>query len=126
VRSHLARYDGYPSLPEVAAKLHKSPRTLKRRLAEEGASFSALRDLELRERALALVRTSDLPYAQIAHRLGYKEVASFHRAFRKWTATTPGGCRRAARTPQSGPVMRRSDATARPGARLQASGAAKR
>jgi AraC-like DNA-binding protein len=100
VRWHLARQAGYPSLGKVASQLRQSSRTLKRRLAAEGVSFSALRDLELRERAVALVRTSDLSYAEIADRLGYKEVGSFHRAFRKWTATTPGVCRRAAGAPQ--------------------------
>ncbi len=126
VRSHLARQDGYPSLEKVAVQLRKSPRTLKRRLAEEGATFSALRDLELRERALTLVRTSDLSYAEIADRLGYKEVASFHRAFRKWTATTPGGCRRAAGTRQPVPFMPSLDPAARSGAWLQAGGSGKR
>jgi AraC-like DNA-binding protein len=97
VRGQLSqRCDGCPSLEEVAATFGASPRTLKRRLAEEGVSFSTLREVELRKRALALVRTSRLPYAEIAHRLGYSKVTSFYRAFCKWTATTPAVCRRAA------------------------------
>ncbi len=88
---------GCPSLEEVSTALQQSPRTLKRRLAGEGASFSALRDLELRERAITLVRTSHAPYAEIAARLGYSNITGFDRAFRRWTATTPTECRRAAR-----------------------------
>jgi AraC-like DNA-binding protein len=87
---------GCPSLEEVAAALHQSPRTLKRRLAEEGVSFSALREVELRERAITLVRTSEASYSDIAARLGYSDVTSFERAFRRWVGSTPAECRRAA------------------------------
>ena len=126
VRAHLARQGGSPSLVEVAEQLGKSPRTLKRRLAEEGVSFSALRDFELRERALALIRASDLSNAQIADRLGYEQVGSFCRAFRKWTATTPSSYRRASVAPPFGPMTRPRAATARPGARVQGNESAKR
>ena len=98
VREILSRHErGCPSLEELAAALQQSPRTLKRRLAGEGASFSELRDVELRERAITLVRTSHEPYAEIAARLGYANITGFDRAFRRWTGTTPTECRRAAR-----------------------------
>jgi len=96
VRRLLARADSRcDSLEEVAAALNQSARTLKRHLAAEGASFSALRDVELRDRAIALVRSSTLTFPQIAQRLGYSHVTSFERAFRRWTSTTPSECRRA-------------------------------
>jgi AraC-like DNA-binding protein len=97
VRRLLARADDRcESLEDVAAALHQSARTLKRHLAAEGASFSALRNDELRDRAIILVRSSKLTLAQIADRLGYAHVTSFERAFHRWTSTTPSECRRAA------------------------------
>lgn len=109
VRMLLARADNRcESLEEVAAALHQSTRTLKRQLAAEGASFSAIRDRELRDRAITLVRSSSLSLPQIAQRLGYSHVTSFERAFRRWTSTTPGECRRAVtRTANRSPVTLR-------------------
>ncbi len=98
VRALLSRPDQpCRSLEEAAKTLHQSTRTLKRRLAAEGASFTALRDSELRERAIALVRSSLLSYTEVAARLGYSNVTSFDRAFRRWTSTTPAEFRHAAR-----------------------------
>ncbi len=45
------------TLPEVAARLHLSTRTLKRRLAEHGASYSDLLAEQRLERALVLLRS---------------------------------------------------------------------
>jgi AraC-like DNA-binding protein len=96
VRRLLSRADHRcESLEDVAAALHQSPRTLRRHLAAEGASFSTLRDDELRDRAVTLVRSSTLTLPEIADRLGYSHVTSFERAFRRWTSVTPSECRRA-------------------------------
>jgi AraC-like DNA-binding protein len=86
---------GFRSLDEVARVLHLSPRTLKRRLAEEGATFSAVVEAQRRERALLLLRSADLSLDDVAERLGYSDVANFTRAFRRWTGKTPGAFRRA-------------------------------
>lgn len=96
VRSLLAAEGGgFRSLDEVAARMHLSPRTLKRRLAEEGAVFSDLLDEQRRERALLLLRSPELSLEAIAERVGYSDVANFTRAFRRWTGSTPGAFRRA-------------------------------
>ena len=86
---------GCRSLEEVAAALHQSTRTLKRQLAAEGASFLALREDERRERSLVLLRSPSHSLAEIAIRLGYANLTSFERAFRRWTARTPAEWRRA-------------------------------
>jgi AraC-like DNA-binding protein len=86
---------GARSLVDVAVQLHVSTRTLKRRLAELGTTYSALLDDERKRRALALLRTTTLTMDEIAERLGYSDVANFGRAFRRWTGSTPGKVRRA-------------------------------
>ncbi len=95
VRSLLWRPEGGLRAPsEVAAELHMSPRTLRRKLESHGHSMSALFDKERRDRALALLTQPELSLAQIAERLGYRSVQNFERAFRRWTGATPAAYRR--------------------------------
>jgi AraC-like DNA-binding protein len=77
------------SISEVARVLHVSTRTLKRKLALEGTSFSELLEHERRTRAVALLGSADLSLEAIASRLGYSNAASFSRAFRRWTGHAP-------------------------------------
>ena len=94
VRAAIARRaEGVPSLAEVARELHVSTRTLKRKLADRGTTFSAILDDVRRQRALLLLDNRELSIGEIAGRLGYSEVPNFTRAFRKWTGTTPGAYR---------------------------------
>jgi AraC-like DNA-binding protein len=86
---------GFPSFAQVAAHIHLSPRTLKRRLAAQGLSFSALVDRERREKALDLLRSSRLSVEDVAERLDYTAASSFVRAFHRWTGQTPAAYRRA-------------------------------
>jgi AraC-like DNA-binding protein len=81
---------GFRALPEVAKRLHVSTRTLKRRLAAEGARFSQILDDERRTRALLLLRDRERSLDEIADRLGYSDAANFTRAFRRWTGRPPG------------------------------------
>lgn len=89
---------GFHSLEEIAAKLGLSPRTLKRRLAEQGTGFSELLEQQQRDRALMLLRSQELSLQEVAARVGYSEVTNFARAFRRWTGLAPGAYRRAARS----------------------------
>jgi AraC-like DNA-binding protein len=84
----------FPDLDTVARAMAVSPRTLCRRLNEEGASFRQVLDDVRKSLALDYVESSDLPLQQIAALLGYEEPANFHRAFRKWVGVTPGRYRR--------------------------------
>jgi AraC-like DNA-binding protein len=86
--------DGFRSIEQVADVLHVSSRTLKRRLAEHGVTYSALVDEERRQQALMLLRSSTLSLEEISLRLGYSTVPNFSRAFRRWTGGTPGSYRR--------------------------------
>lgn len=76
------------TLSKVARRLGASPRTLQRWLASEGTSFAALVEEVRRARALALVEAG-ASIAEVAWMLGYSEPSAFHRAFRRWTGTTP-------------------------------------
>ncbi|MER5807628.1 AraC family transcriptional regulator [Streptomyces sp. NPDC002033] len=82
-----------PELGEVAARLAVSPATLRRRLREEGTSFQQLKDHVRRDAAIAGLAESGEPIAELAARLGFSEDTAFHRAFRRWTGTTPGAYR---------------------------------
>jgi AraC-like DNA-binding protein len=85
---------GFRALEDVARRLGMSTRTLKRKLAGEGTSFSQILDEERRERALLLVHSPELSLEQVAERVGYTDLANFTRAFRRWTGTTPAAFRR--------------------------------
>ncbi|MBM7170539.1 AraC family transcriptional regulator [Streptomyces sp. G44] len=82
-----------PSLGEIAARLAVSPATLRRRLAEEATSYQRLKDAVRRDAAIAGLAEGGEPIAELAARLGFSEDTAFHRAFRRWTGTTPGAYR---------------------------------
>lgn len=112
IRSALHRSpSAAPTLADFAAGRHVDPRTIRRQLSAEGTSFRALRD-EVRHRlALELLGTGELTVAQISHRLGYSDPASFSRAFRRWTGRSPTtyllrGSRPAAATADGQPLAR--------------------
>ena len=86
---------GFLSLEETASELGMSARTLKRKLAADGTSFSEILDEERRERAVLLLRGTQLGLDEVAERLGYSDLANFTRAFRRWTGVPPGAFRAA-------------------------------
>lgn len=94
VRGLVASPEGVSSLEDVAARLRLSARTLKRRLAQQGVSFSELLDQERCQRARLLLCSSQLSLMEITERLGYSTLPNFARAFRRWTGQTPAAYRR--------------------------------
>jgi len=74
---------------EIARRLGMSPRTLARRLASEGLTFSGILDEQKVALARSYLADGDLPVSQIAWLLGYREVSAFTHAFKRWTGTTP-------------------------------------
>ena len=76
-------------LEDIADRLHLSPRTVHRRLDEEGSSFRGIKDALRRDMALArLTKTRD-SIAQVAADLGYADTSAFYRAFVEWTGMAP-------------------------------------
>lgn len=72
----------------VAAKLHMSPRTLQRRLKEEGTSHEELLE-GLRHTLAKLYLDKHLGIAEVSYLLGYANPTAFHRAFKRWTGHSP-------------------------------------
>lgn len=78
------------SLDEIARELAMSPRSLRRKLDQEGTSFRTLVEDERRQIALQLLSGSTMKLDEIAIHLGYTDTASFTRAFRRWKGCSPG------------------------------------
>lgn len=95
VRSAVAGHGGaFRSIDETASALGLSVRTLKRRLAEEGTTFSAVLDEQKAARARTMLESHDTTIDAVASSVGYSDVANFTRAFRRWTGTTPASYRK--------------------------------
>lgn len=86
---------GNPTLERVAARLGVSARTLRRRLESEGMTFSELVDDTRHRLALQYMTRPELRLAEVAFLIGFSDVATFHRAFKRWTGHTPNAYRRA-------------------------------
>lgn len=85
---------GTANIGNIARDLGMSPRTLSRRLAEEGLTFSMVLD-ELRAvLAKRYLQNSELSISQITWLLGYTEASSFVHAFQRWAGMSPTDARR--------------------------------
>ncbi|NEQ51710.1 MAG: AAA family ATPase, partial [Leptolyngbya sp. SIO3F4] len=80
---------GQCSAMSVAKKLEVSPRTLRRRLQDEGTNFKAIVSQMRLALAKHYLRQSDLSCKHISTLIGYDNPSSFTRAFRTATGTTP-------------------------------------
>ncbi len=80
-------------LDEIARKLGVSQRTLARRLALEGVTFSEVLERLRADLAARYLKERDLSISQIAWLLGYQEVSAFTHAFKRWTGRTPRAAR---------------------------------
>lgn len=84
----------WPGFEDLARQLRLPASTLRRRLADEGSTYRDIKDELRRVLAEALLRDGAKPVGEIAAELGFSEPSAFHRAFRKWTAQSPGAYRR--------------------------------
>ena len=85
---------GTPTAGQIAKRLGLGPRTLARRLTDVGMSYSQVLESTRRTLAEGYLADPTLSLAEIAYLLGYREQASFFRAFRKWHGQTPATFRR--------------------------------
>jgi AraC-like DNA-binding protein len=80
---------GVLSMAQVAHSLGTSPRSLHRRLSEEGTSFNDLLDEIRRQFAQKYLARPRLAIAEVAHLVGFNDPSAFFKAFRRWTGVTP-------------------------------------
>ncbi len=85
----------YPRMADVAARCGISPRTLIRRLHEDGATFQQLLDAARKQRALWMLMHTAEPVEEIAARLGYVDTSNFSRTVRRWFGASPRELREA-------------------------------
>jgi len=80
---------GPPHRDDVAAQLMMSERTLQRRLAEEGTSFTNLVDDTRRELARQSLSCGELSLKMLSFQLGFSEPSAFYRACKRWFGMAP-------------------------------------
>lgn len=80
---------GPPHRDDVAARLMMSERTLQRRLAEEGTSFTSLVDDTRRELARQSLSSGELSLKMLSFQLGFSEPSAFYRACKRWFGMAP-------------------------------------
>jgi AraC-like DNA-binding protein len=78
----------------VAAVLHISARTMQRMLHEKGMTFTDLLTEIRQNLAKKYVKDQNLSLTEISFMLGFSEMSSFSRAFKRWTGSAPSHLRR--------------------------------
>jgi AraC-like DNA-binding protein len=77
------------TLNEVSAKLHMSPRTLMRKLESEGTKFQTVRDELAKKQVANYLTDASLSVESIGYLMGFSDVSSFRRSFKRWFGETP-------------------------------------
>lgn len=90
VRNRLLESDHeFPTQEEMASQLNMSPRTLMRKLKDEGTSYQELLDDVRKEFAIWYLTKTDMPVDEVCESLGYKDPSNFSRTFKRWVGITP-------------------------------------
>jgi AraC-like DNA-binding protein len=89
---------GSVPLDMIAAQFNLHPKTLQRRLAAEGTSFSELIDGVRRAAAEHYLRDTDIDLSHLTRELGYTEQSVLTRSCKRWFGIGPTTYRRAARS----------------------------
>jgi AraC-like DNA-binding protein len=85
----LEKQNGFPSLQATARLLHMTPRTLHRRLVDEGSSFREILESVRHTLAVAHLRAGKFSIEEVAYVLGYSDLSNFRRAFKRWESIPP-------------------------------------
>jgi len=80
---------GKPSASDVARALAISPRTLQRRLQEEGTTFQEIADDVRKDLAIQYVQGGEHDLSEVAYLTGFASPSAFSRAYKGWTGHTP-------------------------------------
>ena len=94
--------DGYPQIRLAAEIASTSVRTLQRRLAKQGVTYSEVVDRARFDVASRLLTESEAPSIQVAYATAYSDPSHFSRAFRRIAGVSPSEYRTLAkrRSPQ--------------------------
>ncbi|HEX7857196.1 MAG TPA: AraC family transcriptional regulator [Sphingobium sp.] len=85
----------------IAEELNLHPRTLHRRLKEQGTAFQKIKDEVRRDLMAYYLRQTDLDFAHISERLGFAEQSVFTRSCNRWLAASPSRIRAEGRRPNA-------------------------
>jgi len=77
------------SMERISEKLNMSPRTLRRRLKQEGTSFQELIDERREKLAIRYLKETELSITQIASRLDFNDAGYFSRSFKRRIGVSP-------------------------------------
>lgn len=86
--------EGNVRMNGAARELRMSVATLRRKLEDEGTSFSEVLEALRQERARHMLTDSALTVTHISRALGFSHVRAFTRAFQRWTGKSPSEFRR--------------------------------
>ena len=86
--------EGAATESSIADVMNTSIRNLNRKLSNEGASFKTLLMEIRRELAGQYISDSTLTLTEISFLLGFSEVSSFSRAYRRWEGQSPSEARK--------------------------------
>jgi AraC-like DNA-binding protein len=89
----LEKQNGFPSLNVTARLCHMTPRTLHRRLIDEGSAFKEILEDVRHMLAVEHLKSGHLTIQEIAYTLGYTDLANFRRAFKRWEGVPPSAYR---------------------------------
>lgn len=80
---------GRVTIERIAECMALNPRTLQRRLAQEGTAFQELLDETRKDLAQHYLEDASISVAQLASLLGYADLTAFCRAFQRWFSLSP-------------------------------------
>jgi AraC-like DNA-binding protein len=89
---------GAVSREMIAAQFNMHPKTLQRRLADEGTTFFDLIDSMRRDAAEHYLRDTDIDLSHLTRELGYTEQSVLTRSCKRWFGIGPAAYRRSARS----------------------------
>lgn len=79
----------FPSFEQVAKSVGHSPATLRRKLLNEGSTYQSIKDSVRRDTAIYYLSKNTVSLEEVASFAGFSDAASFFRAFKRWTGTSP-------------------------------------
>lgn len=79
----------FPGMDIIAARIHVTERTLRRKLDAEGTSYAAILDDVRRSLATEYLQTTRMSIDDIAAKVGYSDSSNFRRSYKRWTGMTP-------------------------------------